>query len=206
MTDTHRTTTLAGMSPSLFLLGGAVLVVFALHSALQTLTGTSYPVVQELIAPAGFLIGVLGLIGRYPAHRERAPRLGRVAAVVAGLSAVNWTVVLLKNMGGAVGVVGELGTLTMATGILAFVTMFLAFVLSGLAGYRAEGVRRSTWGLMLLEGAIWLHILVVFLTPLAIPLFVFEIGHSVTHLGIGLNLRRSEASHDRAEPTPDPTD
>lgn len=190
-------------SPRLFIIAGAVLIIFASHSALQTFTGTTYPVVQELIAPFGFWLGMGGLLGLYPAIKSGPTRLARIGAVVVGVGLLNWSVILIKNLGGFVGAFGELGALTMATGILSFLTMFFSYVIFGLAGYRSANMPRAVWGLSLLEGLVWLHILVVFMTPLSIPLFVFEIGHFVSHLGIGITLLRIDGPRSQVAGTQD---
>lgn len=192
-------------SPVLFLVAGLMMVVFATNTALRTYVGTSYPIVQEIVAPAGFLIGVVGLLGLYPGLVDRTPRLARVALAVAVVAAANWGVIVIKNVGTNLGVLPELGALTMATGVIAFVTMLLSYGLFGIGGSRADVYQQAVRGLLVFESINFLVLIVTVFASLAIPFVAFEIGHLVVHLGIGFTLWTKGVPSDYAEMTADST-
>lgn len=192
-------------SPSLYLVAGTILILFPTNTALSTYTGTSYPIVQEIIAPAGFLIGVLGLLGLYPSIADQTPRLARAAAVLAALLAVDWSLIILKNAGIMVGLIPEISALTAVTGLFAVSTMILSYALFGVAGIRTGVYQPWVRRLMLLEAAVMIHVFVILFAPISIPLYVLEIFHVINHLGIGIVLWSEGMPTDRAEPTIDAT-
>ena len=66
MSDRNATLdALEGKAPAIFLVAGLVMIVFAANTYLKTFTGTSYPIVQGVVAPIGFFVGVVGLFGLY---------------------------------------------------------------------------------------------------------------------------------------------
>lgn len=192
-------------SPRLYLVAGAVLILFPTNTALKTYVGTSFPVVGEVIAPAGFMLGTVALLGLYPALAGQTRRLGQVAGVLAAVCAANWFVIIVKNLGVMAGLIPDLGVLTAATGGVAFLTMILAYGLFGVASHRAEVFPTRVRWLMVLESLVMLHIIIVLFSPFSIPLFLFEIVHVVTHLGIGVTLRTAGVPGDQRSQAVDPT-
>lgn len=192
-------------SPKLYLVAGTVLILFPTNTALKTYTGTSYAVVGEIVAPAAFLLGVLGLLGLYPALAGRAPRLSRAAGGVAAVCAANWGVIVLKNAGQTLGMLPEMGPLRIATGMIAFVTVVLSYGLFGVAGVRTGAYQPWVRRLMLLEAAVMLHVIIILFAPISIPLYLLEIVHVITHLGIGITLWTNGMPSDRADPAVDAT-
>lgn len=192
-------------SHMLYLAAGMILILFPTNTALKTFTGTSYPVVGEIIAPAGFLIGVLGLLGLYPSIAEQTPRLARAAAVLAALLAADWGLIILKNAAIMADLIPEIGALTAVTGLFAVSTMILSYALFGVAGVRTGVYQPWVHRLMLLEAAVMIHVFIILFAPISIPLYLIEIGHVITHLGIGITLYSAGLPSDGMEPTPDAT-
>lgn len=192
-------------TPTLYLVAGTVLILFPTNTALKTFTGTSYPVVGEIVAPAGFLIGVFGLLGLYPALADRTPRLARVAGVIAALSAADWGLIILKNAAIMTGLLPEIGALTAVTGIVAVSTTMLSYGIFGVAGVRTGVYQPWVRRLMMLEGLVFIHVFIILFASISIPLYLLEIFHVITHLGIGITLWTNGTPSDRAEPAADAT-
>ena len=185
----------------IFLIGGCLLAIFAVNSALRTFVGTSFPPVQGFIGPAGFLLGVLGLLGLYPALLERTPLLARGAAGVAVIPAIGWSLIIIRGI-----VEHGLGLFTLPEALAAIpfvviVSMIPTFGLFALASFHA-GVHSRAVGLLLLLPATGFALLVTN----AAPHIVIDTGHVVGYLGVGYILSKmatSTTSSERmAEATP----
>lgn len=191
---------LASRRTALFLVAAVLLAVFAANTTLRTFAGTSYRLIQGLVGPAGFFVGVVGLFGLYPALAEENPRLARAAAVVAVLPFVGWFLVVLGTIGEAAGVFGGMTGPFLAIPIGTIATTTLAFGLFGVAVLRA-GVPSRAVGVFLLVPAV----MFVLLMTRTAPPFVIDIGHLVGHLGVALTLWTRDVPADRGEPAADAT-
>ena len=193
--------TLEQRSATVFLVAGGLLVVFAVNTGLRTFVGQSSPLVQSLIAPVGFFVGVLGLLGLYPAIADRTPALGRAAGVLAGVTAAYWIVIVAGSLGDIVGVLPaseELFPLAFFFGV--YVAMLLTYAVFGAIALRA-GVPSRTVGLLVLGPAAMFLLLMMGVAPN----FLIDAGHAVFHLGIGIALRAESVPTERAGPASDPT-
>lgn len=192
--------TLEGTNATWFLVGGGLLVVFAANTALGTFVGTSFPPVQGLVGPAGFLLGVVGLFGLYPALADRTPWLARVAAAAAAISALGWLVIVTRNVAEHIVGITTLPEALGIAGLIAAVSMIPTFALFGVASLRA-GVHARAVGVLLLVPA------TAFLLLLAnaAPDVLVDAGHVVGYLGVGIALRGSGGPSDSAEPLADAT-
>lgn len=186
--------TLEERAPVLFLVAGGLMVVFAVNTYLKTFTGTSYPVVQGVVAPVGFLAGVVGLFGLY-AGFDGAPTLARSGAVVAAVATAGWVVLI----GASVVLGGEPAGPLSVVPLVTIAAMVLAFALFGLASLRS-GVHSRVVGVLLLVESLMFLLVVA-----GVPGYLIDTGHVLAYLGIGLALRTGAVPADRAEPAPDST-
>lgn len=189
-----------GKSPTLFLLGGLLMVAFVTNTYLTTFTGSGYPVLHDVVGPAGFAIGTLGLFGLYPALAERMPRLARIAAAVAILPAIGWTIIVLGGVATTTGLLPADTSPPVVIPIGTIATTLLAFLLFGITTLRADTHSRLV-GILLLVPAAMFVLLMVRLAP---P-FVIDSGHLVGILGTGIALRASGTPAERGDPSLDAT-
>jgi len=190
---------LNGKSPMLFLLAGGLLAVFAANTGAQTFIGESYPLVQNLVAPAGFLVGVLALLGLSPAVADRTPTLARAAGLLAGVTAVYWTVIIAGSLGEIAGVIPaseEVFPVVFFFGV--YVATLLTYGVLGIVVLRA-GVWSRLVGLFILGPAV----MFLLLMGRAAPNYVIDAGHALFHLATGVVLWTGDVPSDRAESAPD---
>lgn len=186
---------LDGRSSTLFLAAGALMVAFAANTGLETFTGTSYPIVQNTVGPAGFLLGVLGLLGLYPVLADRTPTLARVAAAVALVPAAGWSIIVVGSVGETAGLLPGLAGPLAVIPILAIGGTVLTYTLFGVTTLRA-GVYPSVLGvLMLVPAAMFAMLLSGVGTA-----FIVDVGHVVGHLGVGIVLWTAGVPTDTAGP------
>jgi hypothetical protein len=186
---------LEARAPALFLVAGGLMMVFAVNTYLKTFTGTSYPVVQGVVAPVGFLVGVVGLFGLYAGVGDPAPALARAAVAVAAVAAVGWVVIVVAS----IVTQGEPGGPLAVVPLVTIVSMSLAFALFGVTSIRSGDHSRVVGALLLGESAMFL------LVVAGVPGFLIDTGHVLAYLGIGIVLRGDPASSANTEPAPDST-
>lgn len=184
-----------GRSHILFLCAGGLMIVFAVNTYLKTFTGTSYPVIQGVVAPAGFLIGVVGLFGLYAGLADRSHAIARVGGVVTAVAAVGWIAVIVASL--ALG--GEPGGPLAAVPIVTIASMIIAFALFGVISIRFGDYSRVVGVLLLVESVMFLLVIA------GVPGYLIDTGHVLAYLGIGMTLRTRVIPSDGAEPTPDST-
>lgn len=192
---------LEGKTPALFLLAGGLLVVFAVNTGLETFAGTFYPPVQNIVGPTGFFLGVVGLLGLYPALADRTRTVARVVGVVAAVSAVGWFVIVVGGLGELAGILPNSEEILPGVFFVGvFLFTMLAYTGVALTSLRT-GAHSRTLGFLLVGPAAMF--LLLFLG--AAPNFVIDTGHVLVHLGIGIVLRAEGIPTDRARPAPDST-
>lgn len=200
--ETGRLRWLEANAANLFLLGGALYAVLVANRILATYTGTSFPQATVFATVAGILIP-LGLLGLYPALVERRPYLSPVAAAVAVVPILAWSLVLVGNVLDATGVLTEAPGPLGLTPFVAMITFHLAFALHGVTVLLAD-VNPKAVGVLMLVTAIVFPLWMTVLSGL--PSFVGNGVSLVTFLGIGLLLRNAGLPTDGvdtpAEPTP----
>lgn len=194
---------LDGKSPTLFLVAGGLLVVYAALHGLEAFMDVAYPVVRDgIIRPAGYVLGFVALLGLYPTVADRSPKLARAGAVFAALGAVGWFVTGVESLAEHTGAdtpawLGVFGLLI----LLGFVLGYLSF---SVASRRSETISRIT-------GFVLLTPLLVVVVNLAIAAagyaspegrFVISSGFAVAHLAIGFSLQAEDGPTGRAEPRP----
>lgn len=208
MADRHSTFPLDGTSPTLFLVAGGLLAVFAANTGARVFAGMGYPPVHSILGPAGFFVGLVGLFGLYPTLADGSPWLARVVAVVAAIPLVGWFVITVFGIGSSAGVLPDVSVvLPGALVIVVFLTTMLAYVLFGVTSLRA-GVYSRTVGLVLLVPAIPFLTLIVAvqaLGPVEWAEFVIDSGHALAHLAVGFALRTQGIPTECEEPAADAT-
>lgn len=199
---------LDGKSPALFLVAGALLVVFASNTGARVFADAGVPAVHSVFGPAGFFVGVVGLFGLYPALVDGSPGLARVAAAVAAIPLAGWFVTAGVGVGNVAGVLPDATVVLPGVAFVAvFLTTILSYVLFGVASLRADVHSRTVGLLLLAPAAVFLTLIVGMgvLSAVAWMEFVVDGGHALAHLAIGLALRTGGVPTDRAEPAADAT-
>jgi hypothetical protein len=185
-------------APALFLVAGGLATVFAANTTLRTFAGTSYPVVQDVVGPLGFLLGAVGLFGLYPALAARTPTPARIAAAVAVVPTVGWFAILVMGIGNTLGVLSYPTGPLAAIPVVVILTMILAFGLFGITSLLA-GVRSRVLGtLLLMESTMFLLLILN-----AVPFVLIDVGHVLSLLGVGVTLRTEGVPTERTDPTTD---
>jgi len=200
MTDGRRVMNrLERWSPTLFLVGGVVLIGFAASLAAIGLMDMSVP--RNIFAGAGFSLAFLGLLGLYPGLADRSPLLARAGAVCAVLGAVGFT--LTFGLG-----VAEVVEITPpawleAVQLLNFVGLVLGFLLVGVASLRTDAQARTLGALLLVPAIVFtVNIARVALLGAWTPSWApFLLGglQALAMLAIGYALRSASVPHDGAE-------
>lgn len=174
---------LDGRSGPLYLLAGGLLLAFAAETGLRTFVGTGVPVLHDVVGPAGFWVGILGLLGLAPVLTAAGGRLVRVGAAIAVVPAVGWAVIVVWGLAETAGVVGAMAGPVVAVPIASFLGLMLAYLVTGLGTLRSDALPTHL-GVMLLLPALVFVLLVARLGTE----FVIDLSHALVHLSIGVAL------------------
>lgn len=197
-----------GRSRRLFLLAGGLFVVFAASTGVRTFTAAVVPVVHDVFGPAGFFVGVLGLLGLYPTLADRTPTLARAAAAAAVVPLVGWFAIAAIGVGDAAGVLPDASIVLPGVAFVAvFLTTILAYGLFGAASLRGAVPSRTVGVLLLAPAAL---ILALILGMGVVPAagwieFIIDAGHALSHLAIGFALGAAGVPTDPPAPAPEST-
>lgn len=199
---------LEGKSPTLFLITGGLLVVFAANTGARVFADAGISALHSFVGPAGFFVGLVGLLGLHPALSDRTPKSAHVAGVVAAIPTVGWFVIVVFGIGKSVGVLpGMSVVLPAAFPILVFLTTMLAYILFGVASFRA-GVHSRTVSIVLLVPVVpflTLMVGVAVLGPVEWVEFAIDTGHALAHLIVGTALLTEGVPTEGAEPAAEAT-
>lgn len=159
---------------------------------------------QNVVGPAGFVLGFVGLLVLYPGLTDRSPRLARAGALCAAFGAVGFSVITFQGLVQLLGVdpPGWLDAFT----FLAAIGMIAGFLSFGAATLRAD-VRPRIVGFLLLAPAVvfaaMLSQAVLFVrfglfseTVMALSAVAISGGQAVAHLAIGYTLRTGRTPTD----------
>jgi hypothetical protein len=180
VTDGGVFTRLRPWSPRLFLVAGVGAFAFAINNALTAYTGTSYPLVGVVVAPAAFLLAVLGLLGLSTDLVGTGGTLARVARGVAVLPALTWTLIIVGGAAEYAGLLSGAGGLPPLLSLVTIVLMILTYLLFGVTTLRTDVLPTAVGVLMLLEVVAFLLVATRLVPPYAIDLL-----HTGINLGIG---------------------
>lgn len=194
-------------SPTLFLIAGVVLIIYAALYGVEASMGLAYPDARDFLLPTGYILGVAGLLGLYPTYAERATKLLRVGAIMAVGSLVGWLALLAFSFGDVAG--GNIPQSDILPGIFFMVhpmMMILAYSLFALAIIWADF---NSWILSLFLLGSPILFIVLLMGPVIrsgdFPLgaFVISSGQAMTHLAIGYVLQTKSTSPEREGHTSD---
>jgi len=190
-------------SPRLFLLGGGLILIFALHNGQVFLTDTTfkdwiYPTV--ILGRLAVFLGIAGLSVRMVNHSPRFGKPGRVVVAVAVVSAIGLLVLgILAQIGVSTPIIAVFG---IGTAVLTVIT----YALFGVAIIRTGAFSTLIGGLLL---AAIVPILTVFFGRIVLPVrllgAISESALFVIFVVIGYLLRTEFTPTDRAGPTGDTT-
>lgn len=199
---------LDGKSPTLFLVAGGLLIVFAANTGARVFADAGLSAVHSIIGPSGFFLGLVGLFGLYPALAGRTPTLARVAGVLAAIPVVGWFVIVVFGIGSTAGVLPGMSVVFPAVfPILVFLTTILAYVLFGVASLRGRLHSQPVSVVLLLPTVPFLTLMVgvAVLGPVEWMEFAIDSGHALAYLAVGMALRSAGVSPDNAAPAADAT-
>lgn len=200
-------------SPALFLFAGVLLVGYAALNGLAAVTETAYTTVEDVVGPAGFVLGFVGALGLYPALADRSPTVARTGAVCLGLGAAGFSVITMNGITVLAG--GQAVASTGAPLLLVALGMIPGYVAFGVASRRSGQVSRTV-GLLLFGPAV-IFTVMLFQPPvygalglfseatMAWSNFVISAGQAAAHLVIGYTLRASATPGGRAAASTDVT-
>lgn len=173
------------------------MIGYAALNGVAAATDVAYEPVEDVVGPAGFALGFVGLVGLYPGLAERSCKLARTGAVCAALGAVGFSAIAL---GGLVQIAGAEppGWLTSFV-LLAAIGMITGYLSSGVASLRVDDRSRTVGILLLLPAGVFAVMLsqaVLFVrfgvfseTTMAWSAVAISGGQAVAHLAIGYTLR-----------------
>lgn len=184
---------LSERTPTLFLVAGGLLVVFAALLGVEAVTGGSAP--EDIFGPPGYAIAAIGLVGLYPLLAERSRWMAGIGAVAAAIASVGWTVLTVMSvleLTGAAGAPEEtvIGAVALgATGL----GMVLGYPLLATTSLRSDDQPRTLGLLLLAPPVIFIAVFAV-LAPILGDSggwgpFIAASAQAVAHLAIGTALR-----------------
>lgn len=177
-------------SPTLFLLGGGLLLGHAAVQGITVFTDLAPP--PDVFVTTGHFVALGGLIGLYPILVDRTPRLARAAGVVTVVPLVGWLVMTVTQFLTVAGVVSSLiDTLPGAVIMLVPVSTLLTYVLFGVATLRVGEGSRIVGVLVLAPAALIVALLAgsALTDASAIVGLVVGSGLALTMLALGYRLR-----------------
>lgn len=200
--STEQWGNLESWSPTLFLVAGSLLIVYA---ALHGIEASTDMVIEPKIFELGYLIGFLGLLGLYPTLADRSPWLTRAGAVAAVLGVVAFSVLTVSNIAELLGIVSGVHPAWYGVFVLLALTGFiLGYLAFGVASLRADAQTRTVGFVLLVPGIIVIvmvaHIYAGYASELTA--FVISAGEAMAHLAIGSRLRTTTET-ERQEPSGD---
>lgn len=126
-------------SPTLFLIGGVLLLGHAALAGVRVFTEMATP--PDVFVTAGHCLALVGLLGLLPVLESGTPRLARAAGLVTVIALGGWSVMTLTQVLALAGVVTSIGTALPGSFVLTTLgATILAYGLSGVGT-----LRRDTW-------------------------------------------------------------
>lgn len=214
--DTPHWESLEQRSEILFLIAGGLLVGYATLNGLAVFTDVAYPAVEDVLGPAGFVVGFLGLLGVYRVFVDRTPWLARIGTVFAICGVAGFAAITVLSFGQLTGLVsGEPPVWFPVVLLIGAIGMILGFTSCGVASLRTGVYSRrvgillvapaTIFALMLSQAALFAQFGLFSETTMQLSAFLISSGQAVVHLSIGYSLRLGGASTDRTVPASDVT-
>lgn len=190
-------------SPTLWLVSGAVGIVYAALYGMEALVGT-YPAIRAFLGPVMNVLAFTALLGLYPVFADRRPWLARSGGVFAVLAIAGSFV----TIGATAGIIPEGAAWVAASQLVSIVFgMTIAFLAFGVASVRSEVYSRTVGLLLLVPVVIMVLNIGIVVAGYASPegrLLVSGLW-AVTYLGIGVTLRAEHGSSGPSKTAPGTT-
>lgn len=180
-----------------FLAAGGLLTVYAVLNGVAAFTETAHPIVENVVGPAGFVVGFVGLLAMYPSLSRGHPIVARVGAIGATLGVVGFSVVVVTSLGRLGGVLSPdpPGWYPLLLGAL-LIGILVGFAAFGIGSLRS-GAHSPVVGLLLFGPPV---IFTVMLSGAAhsimadsVANFLISSGQAVVYLSIGATLQGEAA-------------
>lgn len=191
-------------SPTLFLIGGALLVGHAAVKGIEAFTDLAAP--PDVFVTTGHLVALVGLVGLYPVLVDWTPGVARAAVAVAVVPIVGWVVMTLAQLLAVAGTASSLNRIIPGALITLIVSStILTYGLFGAATLRAGEGSRIVGLLVLAPAALFIVLLVdAAITGASAPDGVFIGGAmALSMMALGYRLRTWDRRTDHAAPSSD---
>lgn len=193
-------------SPTLFLIGGALLAGHAALLGIETFTTLTPP--PDVFVTTGHLVALVGLVGLYPVLADRTPKLARAAGAVAVVPLVGWVGMTVAQLLAVVGVASTLTDILPGPVIMLVLgSTILTYGLFGAATLRTGEGSRIVGGLVLGPAVLLVALLADEALTGVSPLdgVLIAGGLTLSMMALGYRLRTWDRSTERATPTGDAT-
>lgn len=193
---------------ALFLVAGALLVVYGAFNGIDAFTASAYPAVEDAFGTTGFVLGFLGLLGLFPKLVARSPRLARFGAGCAALGAAGFSVFAVASLGRIAGVLPEQQpSWAVVFLVMAALGMVPGYLSTGVASLRTGVLPRRVGLLLLTPAAIFAAMVTGGLTGYTPQwsAFLISSGQAIALLATGYTLRVGCLSTNHEMPAGDAT-
>lgn len=173
---------LAARSPGLFLVAAGFMAVVSGLFAVEVVAGRDLEAYLGVVAPAGFAVAFLALLGRHHGLAARAPRLARGAAVVLGLGIVGGVILVVGHLGQLAGLYAAQPAWVDAANVPLFLAVLLGFGAYGAGSLLTGAHSRAVSLLMLWPAVVFGGVIILVATfslGLTLPHWV-HVGHSAS--------------------------
>lgn len=198
MSTTTRGHPFERWSPSLFLVGGGLMVGHAAMLGVQAFSNLTPP--PDVFGPTGHLVALLGLLGLYPTLADRSPRVGRVAMAVAAVALLGWAMMSVVRFLSVAGIISsQSDVLSGGFYMLMFASTILTYALFGVTTVRIDDKSRVV-GLLVLVPAVLILVALVnsaITGVTAVEGLVIGGGLALSMLALGYTLRTWDRPTDR---------
>lgn len=184
-------------SPTLFLIGGVLLLGHAALAGIRVFTAITTP--PDVFVTAGHCIALVGLLGLLPVVESRMPRLARVASLVTVIALGSWFIMTLTQVLALAGLVASIEAALPGYFILTVLaSTILTYGLVGVGALRVGTRSRRVGLLVLAPGALTtaVGIAPALTGGTALDSLVIGGGLAVSMLALGYTLRTWDGRYD----------
>ena len=205
--------TLERRSPTLFLSAGVLLLGYAGLNGIVAFTDMAYTTVEDIIGPAGFVLGFLGLLGLYPELVDRNPTLAKIGAVCVSLGVAAFSMITVQGLAVLAGLestsVPGILLLLIAIGMIPGYLVFGVVTRGASVGGRTVGLLlflpAAVFAAMLSQPFVYAHFGMFSETTMAWSNFGISSSQALAHLAIGYKLRVMRFPDELDSPSTDAT-
>lgn len=201
----HRSVweSLEGRTGTLFLVAGAMFIVFAAFNGVEAFMGQSAP--KDIFGPAGFAFAFLGMLGMYPRLSEKYPRLLLFGAVIVLIGFAASAITSLWHIG--LWVIPTMPDFGSAFALGMVLGQFLGYTSFGFASLRADLYTRPVGLLLVAVPTVLALMIATVATGFATSGSAVVLGsvQAILHLAIGASLWTDGEPTGQSEPSIGPT-